>query len=272
MSIDVREPTELAPPEPSWKQRPKATPLLVSLVVAGLVAHAISNEAVPNPAELLNGAGNLWSFLQRAFPPNTDRLVPVLEALLVTFEMALTGTIVGVALSIPLAVVAARNTTPNRAVYLASRWLIAFFRTVPDLVWGLLFVIAVGLGPPAGFLAITVDVIGFCGRFFADAIEEMDDGTLEGLRSTGASRTGVIVGAVLPSCMPSFVASSMFALESATRSSVVLGVVGAGGIGVELATSMQLLRYDEAITILLAIFVVVLGVERASAALRKRIL
>jgi phosphonate transport system permease protein len=272
MSVDVCERTELAPPEPSWKQRPKAASLLVSLAVAGLVVHAISNEAVPNPAELLDGAGNLWDFLQRAFPPDTDRLVPILEALLVTFEMALTGTIVGVALSIPLAVVAARNTTPNRVLYVASRLLIAFFRTVPDLVWGLLFVIAVGLGPPAGFLAITVDVIGFCGRFFADAIEEMDDGTLEGLRSTGASRTGVIVGAVLPSCMPSFVATSMFALESATRSSVVLGVVGAGGIGVELTTSMQLLRYDEALTILLAIFVVVLGVERASSALRKRIL
>jgi phosphonate transport system permease protein len=121
-------------------------------------------------------------------------------------------------------------------------------------------------------LAVAVDVLGLCGRFFAESIEEVDDGVLEGLRSGGAPERAVIAGAVLPTCMPSFAGTSMFALESAVRSSVTIGLVGAGGIGIELSVSMSLLRYDEALTIILAIFVVVLGVERLSAALRRRIL
>jgi phosphonate transport system permease protein len=169
-------------------------------------------------------------------------------------------------------VCAARNTAPHPLVYGVARALVALFRTIPDLVWGLIFVVAVGLGPQAGVLAIAVDVMGFCGRFFAESIEEVDPGIVEGLRSTGAGHAGIVVGGVLPACLPSFVATSMFALESSARSSVVLGLVGAGGIGIELAVSMQLLRYREAMTIILAIFVVVLGVERLSSAIRTRVI
>lgn len=272
MTTDVRAELNGSDAAPPRLKRPGWLLIALAVVAVVLIGHAVAQGAVPSPGDLVAGAQNLWDFLVRAMPPSSDRLGPILDALLVTFEMAVVGTVAGVVLSVPLAVVAARNTSPHRLLYLVARWVIALFRTVPDLVWGLLFVIAVGLGPPAGVLAITVDVMGFCGRFFADAIEEVDDGLLDGLRATGASRRGVVVGAVLPACLPSFVGTSMYALESATRSSVVLGVVGAGGIGIELATSMQLLRYDEAITIILAIFVVVLVVERTSAALRKRIL
>lgn len=174
--------------------------------------------------------------------------------------------------SVPIAVAAARNTTPHKAVYAAARGLISLFRTVPDLVWGLIFVVAVGLGPEAGVLAIAVDVMGFCGRFFAESIEEVDASLTDSLRATGAGETAVLGGAILPSCLPSFVATALFALESSTRSSVVLGLVGAGGIGIELSVSMQLLRYDEALTIILCIFVVVLAVERVSSAIRRRLI
>jgi phosphonate transport system permease protein len=114
--------------------------------------------------------------------------------------------------------------------------------------------------------------MGFCGRFFAESIEDLDPGRIEGLRALGASRAGVLVGGVLPACLPSFVTTSMFALESSARSSVVLGLVGAGGIGIELATSMTLLRYDEAATIILSILGVVVVFERVSAAIRRRVL
>jgi phosphonate transport system permease protein len=184
----------------------------------------------------------------------------------------LLGTLIGVVLSVPLAVAAARNTTPHRLVYVTTRGFISICRTIPDLVWALIFVVAVGLGPQAGVLAVAVDVLGLCGRFFAESIEEIDDGVLDGLRAGGAPEHAVVAGAVLPTCLPSFAGTSMFALESAVRSSVTIGLVGAGGIGIELSTSMSLLRYDEALTIILAIFVVVLGVERFSAALRRRVL
>jgi phosphonate transport system permease protein len=241
-------------------------------VVAAFLIHGYSAGARIDPTTFVEGAPRLGRFLADAIPPDTERLVPILRSLLTTFEMALLGTIVGVAVSIPLGVAAARNTSPHRLIYGAARGYISLCRTVPDLVWGLIFVVAVGLGPQAGVLAIAVDVMGFCGRFFAEAIEEVDPGLFESSRSAGAGELSVIGGSVLPACLPSFVATSMFALESSTRSSVVLGLVGAGGIGIELSVSMQLLRYDEAMTIILAIFVVVLAVERTSSAIRRRMI
>lgn len=263
-----------APPSrpPSRFRRPTPWTFVVVVGAAAFLVHGYGAGARLEPATLVDGIGRLREFVADAFPPDLDRLEAIVRALVVTFEMALLGTLIGIVLSVPLGVGAARNTTPHRAVYGACRFLISLCRTIPDLVWGLIFVVVVGLGPPAGVLAIAVDVMGFCGRFFAESIEEVDSGTLEGLRSTGASEVAVIAGGVLPSCLPSFVATSMFALESSTRSSVVLGLVGAGGIGIELAVSMQLLRYDEALTIILAIFAVVLCVERLSSAFRRRLI
>lgn len=253
-------------------RRPSAFTFVVLVLTAALLLHGWSQGVALHAGELIEGVGRLGSFLTDAFPPDTERIGPILNSLVLTFEMALLGTIIGVILSLPLAVMAAQNTAPHRSIYIVTRGFITICRTIPDLVWALIFVIAVGLGPQAGVLAIAIDVMGFCGRFFADAIEEMDPGAAEGLEATGAPKRGVILGAIFPSIMPSIVATSMFALEQATRSSVVLGLVGAGGIGVELNVSMTLMRYDEALMIILAIFVVVVIVERLSAAIRRRIL
>ena len=132
--------------------------------------------------------------------------------------------------------------------------------------------VSVGLGPFAGTLAIVIDKIGFCGRFFAEAMEEVDRGPQEALSAMGASRLSLIMCAVFPAAMPSFINTSLFSLEKATRSSVVLGLVGAGGIGIELKVAMDLFNYDEAATIILAIFALVVLVERLSALLRKKVL
>lgn len=257
---------------PPRLRRPSPWGFVVLVAVGALVVHGYGAGVKVDPTTLGDGVGRLAEFLGEAVPPDTSRLDAILRALLITFQMAVVGTIVGVVLSIPIAIGAARNTTPHRLVYASTRALISLFRTIPDLIWGLIFVVAVGLGPEAGVLAIAVDVMGFCGRFFAESIEEVDTRVTDGVRSTGAGEGSILAGAVLPTCLPSFVATSMFALEAATRSSVVLGLVGAGGIGIELAVSMQLLRYDEALTIILAIFVVVLIVERVSSGLRRRLI
>jgi phosphonate transport system permease protein len=261
-----------SPRPPERFERPSAATFLAVLVVAAFVIHGWVGGVALQPADLVEGVGRLGEFLADAFPPDLDRIGAILAALLVTFEIALLGTLIGVALSVPLAVAAARNTTPHRVVYASTRGFISICRTIPDLVWALIFVVSVGLGPQAGVLAVAADVLGLCGRFFAESIEELDDGLLEGLRAGGAPEHAVVAAGVLPTCLPSFAGTSMFALESAVRSSVTIGLVGAGGIGIELSTSMALLRYDEASTIILAIFVVVLGVERISAALRRRVL
>jgi phosphonate transport system permease protein len=205
-------------------------------------------------------------------PPATDRIFPMMNSILVTFQMALVGTVVGIILSIPLALLAARNTTPHVVVQQLARGLVSFFRTVPDLAWALFFVASVGLGPFAGTLALVVDTIGFCGRFFAEAAEEVDPGPNEALKAIGAGPLDRIAVAIIPPAMPGIIAASLFALEKAVRSSVVLGLVGAGGIGAELAVSMEMFRYDQAATIILLIFILVLAVERTSTIVRGRLL
>jgi phosphonate transport system permease protein len=222
--------------------------------------------------EFVQGIPNIARIVGEMFPPSPDRLAKVGWALLETFQMALVGTAAGVVLSLPLAILATRHLTPHPVFYHASRALIALFRTVPDLVWALVFVVAVGLGPFAGTLAIMIDKIGFCGRFFAEAMEEADRNPQEALRAIGAGRVSIIAAAVLPAAMPSMVNTALFSLEKATRSSVVLGLVGAGGIGIELQVSMELFRYPEAATIIIAIFVLVIAVERFSAWLRRRMI
>lgn len=223
-------------------------------------------------SELFIGLPNMGRILGEMFPPSLERAGPIGKALLETFQMALVGTVAGVIVSLPLAVLATRHISPHPILYHASRSVIALFRTVPDLVWAIFFVATVGLGPFAGTLAIMIDKIGFCGRFFAEAMEEADRGPQEALRAMGASGSSVVAAAVIPAAMPSFVNTALFSLEKATRSSVVLGLVGAGGIGIELSVSMDLFRYSEASTIIIAIFILVIAVEQCSGWLRRKIL
>ncbi len=212
------------------------------------------------------------NILGRMFPPDFERLPQILWSLLVTFQMAVAGTVLGLCLAFPLAILAADGISPHPVLKQISRALIALFRTVPDLVWALLFVIAVGLGPPAGVLAIMVDKIGFAGRFFAEAMEETNKGPREALTAIGASRTGVIFSAIVPQAMPSFIATSLFSLEKAVRGSVILGLVGAGGIGVELKVAFDLFAYSTAAAIIICIFILVLVVEQFSNWIRRRLI
>lgn len=221
---------------------------------------------------LVHGVPRIGDLVGRMVPPDLSRLPSIGARLLETFQMAVVGTVIGIAVSLPLAILAAKGLSPHPLVYVSVRGLISLFRTVPDLIWALIFVIAVGLGPAAGTLALAVDTVGFCGRFFAEAMEETDKGPREALTALGASRIGIVFSAVIPQALPSFINTSLFSLEKATRSSVVLGLVGAGGIGIELKVAMDLFQYRQAATIILAIFILVLVVERASTWMRAKVL
>lgn len=222
--------------------------------------------------DLIAGLPNMGQIASEMVPPATDRLWPMLKSVLVTFQMALVGTVIGIIISIPLSVLMARNFAPNSIVYSAVRGLVTFLRTVPDLAWALFFVASVGLGPFAGTLALVMETIGFCARFFAESIEEADEGSPEALKAIGAPKTSIIICSVFPTVMPSFINTSLFSFEKAVRSSVVLGLVGAGGIGAELATSMEMFRFDQSATIILMIFVLVLVVEKISSSSRRALL
>jgi phosphonate transport system permease protein len=210
--------------------------------------------------------------LRRAIPPNVSILGRALWPTLETFDTALFGTVAAVIMALPLAVFAARNTAPSPALYALARGLIALTRAVPDLIWALLFVTAVGLGPFPGALALSVHSIGMLGRLFAEVIEDMDMGPVEALTLTGASRIAVFTHAVIPGVAPSLVGIALYRLDENVRSSLVLGFVGAGGIGFQILSAMNLFEYRDVSLYLVVTFVLVVAVERLSAVLRRAIL
>jgi phosphonate transport system permease protein len=238
----------------------------VAFVLASFQQSGLSLE------KLIRGLPALGRLADQMFPPSVERLPQTLTMLLQTFMMAVTGTLLGLLLSVPLAILAAPSLSPHPVFVWLTRGFVALFRTVPDLVWAIVFVIAVGLGPAAGVLALMVDTIGFAARFFAEAMEETDKGPREALTAMGARRSGIIFSAVIPQALPSMINTSLFSLEKSTRGSVILGLVGAGGIGIELKVSLELFDYDQAATTIIAIFVLVLIVERASTWIRSRVI
>jgi phosphonate transport system permease protein len=222
-------------------------------------------------ADVIQGIPEMGRILGEMFPPDFSRVGSVAKALLETLHMAIAGCALGVLFALPVGVLASRSHSPHPIIYRVTRAIVSLLRTIPDLIWAIFFVISVGLGPFAGVLTLMVETIGFCGRFFAEAIEEIDENPVKALRSLGAGRLAVLMTAVFPAAMPSFVASSLYSLEKAVRHSVVLGLVGAGGIGVELKVAMDLFRYAEAATIIGMIFLLVMAVEQIGSTIRQRI-
>jgi len=220
-------------------------------------------------SKMIQGVPNMIRLVTEMTPPDFTRISSISKALLETFQMGLVGAVIGIGISFFLAILASRRNTPHAFIYYTTRFIIAFCRSVPDLIWAIIFVASVGLGVLAGTLTIIVDTIGFCGRFFAEAMEEVDQGPEEALQTMGAGRLYIVLCAVVPAAIPSFVNSSLFALEKAVRSSVVLGLVGAGGIGIELKVAMDMFEYQQAATIILCIFVLVIAVEQLSIQTRK---
>lgn len=243
----------------------------ILLIFAFLFIQGFSSAEI-SLERLIKGANNLTVFLGQAIPPDWSDMDVIAEAMLETLYMAIVGVTIGVILSVPFALLASRNTTPHPVVRTITRFLIATMRTIPDLIWALIFVVAVGLGPLAGILAIILDTIGFAARFFSERVEEVRPGPANALTASGAGRLSVIAGAILPETLASMSATSLYSVEKAIRSAVTLGLVGAGGIGVELSTSMRLFQYDKAFSIILVVLVVVIGFEQLSSMIRKRVI
>lgn len=204
-------------------------------------------------------------------PPDFARWQQWLRPLLDTLAMSIAGTALAVALSLPLALLAAPNTTPHWLVYRSIRTLLAAFRSVPEIILGILFVAAVGFGALPGVLALALHSVGMVGKFYAEAIEHVDPKPLEAATAAGATRFQVITHAVLPQVMPQLADITIYRWEYHFRASAVMGIVGAGGIGFELMAALRLIKYDEVSAILLSILACVLVVDGIGSALRKRL-
>jgi phosphonate transport system permease protein len=199
-------------------------------------------------------------------------LMHVLAKMLETLEMALWGTLLAVLLSIPLAYYAAANYAPHRLAYNAARSTISLFRAIPELVSALFLVLAFGFGPIAGFLALGIHGAGFLGKFYAEDIENADRGPQEALAAIGAGKIKTLWYGVLPQVLPQYIAYTLYILDRNVRMATVIGIVGAGGIGLELKGRFDMFNFGHVGTILLVIFITVFLLDQFSARLRSRIL
>lgn len=216
------------------------------------------------------GAGieKMWALIVRMMPPNLSVLPEVLLLAVETLQIAFVATIISVLVSIPLAILAAKNVTPNMAIYHLVRNVLNFLRGVPELIFALLFVTSVGLGPFAGVLALAAHTIGVLGKIFAEYIEGAGKGPQEAIMATGANQLQVIVYGIIPQILPEMMAMAFYRFEVNVRSATVLGFVGAGGIGFYLLTAMRLLNYNTAITCIIVILVMVTLIDYLGSYLR----
>ncbi len=264
--------TSATPPRlrPPWTlQRMRFA--VLGLVAFGLLVVSMHQTGV-SPARLFASIDDLIGLFQRMWPPVYFEWRRYLDALVVTFFMVVAATGLAIVLSIPFAVLSARNTTTGRIAYSVSRGIIVFTRAVPDIVWALVFVRAIGIGPLAGVLAMGLNSIGMLGKLYADAIEEAPQGPIEAMRAGGASRIQVLVTGILPQVIPTWVSLSLYRVDINVRTSVILGFVGAGGIGFELQRVLGQLVYPRALTIVFMMFLLIASVEQISAFARKAII
>ncbi|MFK0003343.1 phosphonate ABC transporter, permease protein PhnE [Paenarthrobacter sp. NPDC090522] len=246
-----------------------------AVVVAVVGLHAVALEGTDfKPQLLVDGWKGMAAFVADAFPPDLswDRTIrPGLEATLVTLWIGLLGTTLSVPFALLLAALAAENTSPHRLVYQAARSILSFFRAVPDIVFALIFVTAVGLGPFAGVLALICHNTGVMGKLWAESMEEIDAGPQETLRTAGANRIQQVANATLPMVVPQFVGLLLYRFDVNVRSSLVLGLVGAGGIGLLINQSIKSFQFDSMLTHILIVLVLIIVVDQFSAWVRRRL-
>ncbi len=209
--------------------------------------------------------------LTRMWPPDLDFLDKLVQPLIETIHIATLGTAMTIFIAFPIAFLAARNTTFNSTTWFIGRFILVTSRSVNTIVWGLLFVAIFGPGPMAGVWAIALRSIGFMGKLVAEAIEEIDVGPVEAIEATGASRLQVLWVGILPQVLPIIYGTTVYRWDINIRESTVLGFVGAGGIGIQLYSSINLFAWREVSLMLLAVFCVVVVSEFISAAVRKRL-
>lgn len=219
---------------------------------------------------LANGVPAIATLMGESLPPDFTNAMDWVSPLLDTLAMSIAGTAIAVSASVPLAFLAARNTSPHPVVFHVTRTILNALRSVPELIMGIIFVAAVGFGALPGVLALGLHSIGMVGKFFAEAIEHVDEAPVEAADASGATRFQVLWHAVLPQVLPQFADVSIYRWEYNFRASTVMGMVGAGGIGFELMGSLRIMQYQEVSAILLVILVMVTMVDSLSGYLRKK--
>ena len=257
---------------PMFTDRRKALTISAALaVMLGVFLFSASTLGI-DPERIARGWAQLDRFFGRAFPPDIDTFWRLGPAVLDTIQIGITGTFLGILMSLLLGALAAKNMAPSLWFSFFLKAMFGLTRAIPALVWALLFIVAVGLGPLPGILALAVNSIGMLGKIFAETFEDVDDGVIEALRSTGAGPVQIFTQGFVPETLPKLISWSIFRLDINIRYASILGIVGAGGIGWELSRAARMGDFQSAITVTLVIFVVVWAIEQISTGLRKMVL
>ncbi|MEM7054106.1 MAG: phosphonate ABC transporter, permease protein PhnE [Pseudomonadota bacterium] len=209
--------------------------------------------------------------LEESWPPDFSFLPRLVDPFMETVYIAIVGTVVGGILSIPVAILAARNLSPDKITWFVDRNFMNILRTLPDLFWAMLFATAVGFGPVAGALALSVFTIAVISKLWSESLESIDMGLPEAVRSAGGSWLQMIQYSAIPQGLQHYISYAMYAFELNIRASLVLGLVGAGGIGMILETQRANFEYERVTMIILAVLVAVLLIEQLSESIRKRL-
>lgn len=241
--------------------------LVIGLVIAALV-FASFNVGV-DPAQFVKGIPNLMVIAEEMSQVDPSLLGTAFWSMMETIQMAFVGTIVGVAISLPLSILAARNLN-SKFVYVPVRGLLAAIRTFPSILWAILFVIMVGLGPFAGILAIIMYTIGFMSKLQYEAIEAIDSDPMEAVGAIGVSKLQLVRYVVVPESAPHLLSQLLYMFDYNVRQTSILGLVGAGGIGFYIINYIKFFEYGKAAVFMLVVLVTVLIIDWISVKIRDR--
>ena len=256
-------------------RKPAASPILSLGLVAFL---AITWASLSDQFGIGFDLGRLIGDLTRGAPilgellsPNWGFVARTVEPMLETFQMAVLASLIGCGIALPVAFLASRVTAPNRPAFAIDRGVLSVIRAIPDILYALIFVAAVGVGPLPGVLALILFNIGVVAKLLSETIDGVDVGPIEAARAAGANRTQTIRSAVLPQVLPNYVAYALYTFELNIRASTVIGITGAGGIGNLLIAQYRFFNWGNVSVIVIELFVFVFLIEVASIWLRRRL-
>lgn len=253
------------------QEKKLVTPLRIVWIVVAIAALIYSGEKSDlSFIELAQGSGNMVEYISRYFPPNFTDWKFYLSDILETVGMGVWGTLMASIVAVPLSIMAAENVAPQWLVFIIRRFMDSM-RAINEVVFALIFVVAVGLGPFSGVLALFVHTSGTLGKLFSEAIEAIDPGPVEGIRATGASKLQEIIFGVIPQVIPLWTSYTLYRFEANVRSASVLGIVGAGGIGVSLYQSFRSFKYGKVSAILMLLILTVTIIDTVSAKIRQKL-
>lgn len=265
MSVETLK-TEIAVPPVPAKER--WSRYFFWMVLAALLAWSFNSAEIYRAPSLITDAGNMASYGSGFLSPNFKDWRFYLSELVVTVQIAVWGTFLAVLFGMPISLLCSNNVAPPWVVQ-PMRRLMDACRSINELVWAVLFVVAVGLGPFAGVMAIFINTTGIVAKLFSEAVEASDPRPVEGIRATGATRTQEVLYGIVPQVMSLWLSYSLYRFESNVRGATVLGLVGAGGIGQVLFESIRGFYYAETAALMIMVIMTVALVDIISQQLRK---